>query len=122
MQVTIDVFSGRANPSWGLSPFEIEEFSRRFRAAPRIGGARQVEGALGYRGLIVSGEPGREVDGCVTIVVFAGVASCERDGEVERRLDRGRELERWLLHTGAAHLDPDLYDQIARLVQPCPPR
>jgi len=52
MIITLDIFSGRHNPSWLLSPKDtnrlLERFSGRFLTE-----AETVESVLGYRGLVV---------------------------------------------------------------------
>jgi len=59
MIVTLDVFSGRPNPSWTLSEKEARTLTERF-AGRALQAATAVEGVLGYRGFIVQ-VPGDDV-------------------------------------------------------------
>jgi hypothetical protein len=113
IEVELDVFSGRPNPAWRLDTAREVEFVNRLRALPPA--RREVSGlpGLGYRGVLVRssrmGEPR------FNMRVYKGIVQ-DAGGDRE---DPGRELERWLLKTGSALLDPSLMqminEEIARL-------
>jgi hypothetical protein len=55
LQVELDIFSGRPNPSWILSPKEEKELLDRVAADPKILiPAAATSGRLGYRGYVVT--------------------------------------------------------------------
>lgn len=83
VRVEIDVFSGRPNPSWALSPAEAGDLAARLRDLPREGRPRP---RLGYRGFVVhrpdprgGSWPWLHVGGGA-VEVFAGAGrGCYRD-------------------------------------------
>lgn len=55
LQVELDIFSGRRNPKWTLSPKEEKEFLDRITAEPQVMlPAAATNGRLGYRGYVVT--------------------------------------------------------------------
>jgi hypothetical protein len=110
VEVELDVFSGRPNPTWVLTTGEAEAFERRLAALPRIPDC-VLSAALGYRGLIARTALGAETQsiwiqsGCVRIA--------EGDTPIHAR-DDGRALERWLLGTGR----PRLGEKVMGIVDP----
>lgn len=114
MRVELDIFCGRPNPSWKLLPSEAAELVQRLRAAPPTDTPPPAGGGLGYRGLIVTPTAGASIDSCAVVAVSKGVISCQRPSGDQLRRDPGRALERWLLGTGKAHIDPDLYEEVVR--------
>jgi hypothetical protein len=107
--VEVDLYSGRPNPSWPLTPEEVAQLAER---AGGLAPAAPMEppGRLGFRGLrfrlyaqgreIASGE---SFDGHLRLQDAAG----------PRHLaDPGRGLERWLLETGRGKIDPQLYEAL----------
>lgn len=117
MHIELDIFSGRPNPSWELTPAESASFLQQLRALPRAGAGQPEEG-LGYRGLIVTGTAGALIDSFTTVVVSGGlVVGQHPQGGTQTWLDTGRSLERWLARTGKPHLDPDIYTQVTQALQ-----
>src|SRR5262245_43236851 len=53
MRVTLDIYSGRENPSWDLSANETRELIARV-AGKTLPSVEDVEGTLGFRGYIVA--------------------------------------------------------------------
>lgn len=52
--IELDIFSGRPNPTWTLSPKEAGEFAERLRTGSvKVRPVDDVRGVLGYRGIIV---------------------------------------------------------------------
>lgn len=60
MKVTLDIFSGRANPSWELSEKDARKLIKRLKGKALPSAAR-VEPQLGFRGYIISAESDDEV-------------------------------------------------------------
>jgi hypothetical protein len=85
MRVELDVFSGRPNPSWQLSPDEIAGLNTRLAGLPRCD-QPIPDPVLGYRGFVLSNPqaaPGLPLqisvhDGAVAIRTEAG-AQCYTD-------------------------------------------
>jgi hypothetical protein len=98
MRVQLDVFSGRPNPSWDLTPEEAAEFRRLFRTLPESGPVGAPPGGLGYRGIIVT-ETEDDVHGWDEIVVWKGLIWARRGDELRHFTDKDRSLERWLCGT-----------------------
>ena len=102
--VTLDVFSGRPNPSWTLAPEQVRELQDRIKALSMpLAGEPDVPD-LGYRGVTVT------ISGSETsaISVARGGITLTQGSSAARFQDAGRALERWLVHTGEAQLSPDL--------------
>lgn len=104
--VEVDLYSGRPNPAWSLTPEEVAQLVRRVDGLAPADEA-EPPGRLGYRGLrfqlyaqgqeIASGE---SFDGHLRFQDSAG----------SRHLaDRGGEVERWLLETGEGKIEPQVY-------------
>jgi hypothetical protein len=98
-EVELDIFSGRPNPRWSLSPQECTTLQERLAGLPPTTKAATEPPGLGYRGLIVHRTDGPKVK------VYGGHAAA-------RQSDAGRQLERWLLETGRAHLEPAIFDLV----------
>ena len=116
MQVEVDMFSGRLNPHWELTVPESQEFARRFQSLSAHKGEGFVNEGLGYRGLIVR-ESGEEVEGDREIVIYNGLVVSKRQGKSKQFTDPNRALEKWLIQTGEARLDDELYHQISKLAE-----
>jgi hypothetical protein len=71
MQVILDVFSGRPNPSWELTSQEASELARRLIGLVPAN-RTLTEGGLGYRGLIVA-NPDKVASLPVQVRVFHGI-------------------------------------------------
>ena len=88
--VTLDVFSGRPNPTWSLSESAAGELGNRLRdLAPMPGGEAPFDG-LGYRSTRVDL---RQDGKAVVVVVARGAITVRRDGRAMRYADAGRSLE-----------------------------
>lgn len=110
-QVTIDLYSGRAdNPTWTLSPADTQTFLDRLADLKSINHAEPPPGNLGYRGLVVEMEGPSQ-----RLRAFRGVVASE-NGEVASYADPERSIELWLLSTGSQQLEPSLYESIRSTV------
>ena len=107
--VEVDLYSGRPNPAWPLTPEEVAQLVERVDGlAPAD--AVEPPGRLGYRGLRFRlYARGREIasaesfDEHLRFQDFAG----------PRHLaDPGRKLERWLLETGQGKIEPQVYETL----------
>jgi len=117
MQVEVDIFSGRPNPSWNVTCDEADEFLRLFRALPESSSKVAVnDDGLGYNGLIVT-EPDNSLDGYRQVSVAKGWVVARGDSQSRQFIDQGRKLEQWLLQTGKGRMDDDLYRLINAAVQ-----
>jgi hypothetical protein len=99
--VTLDVYSGRPNPSWTLSDEQVRELRARIEALASSPAPPAQPGRLGYRGLTAE-LPGLDVS------VFRGDVTVRAGASVRHSADTDRQLERWLLDTGRDKLSPDL--------------
>ncbi|MEU7581671.1 hypothetical protein AB0B50_29185 [Streptomyces sp. NPDC041068] len=103
MDIEIDLYSGRRNPVFSLTPEAGQDLLSRIAALPSApAGAAPLEG-LGYRGLRIT-DPAVDI---MEIVVSGGVVLVRDRNGAERVLeDAGRSLERSLADLAAASLDP----------------
>lgn len=109
----MDIFSGRENPFWNLSINESEAFMQKFISLPEGNENVSVEGGLGYRGIIITGDLLK--DRCIDAVrVFRGLAKAGSGGKVQNFSDPGRSLELWLIETGVNNIDRDLYQLVRK--------
>jgi len=109
MQVILNVFSGRPDPSWELTSQDASELARRLLG---LVPARQTlpESGLGYRGLIVA-NPDRLAGLPVQVLVFHGIIGIWNDEHVLSYSDRNH-LEDWLLELARQQGHGALVDQI----------
>jgi hypothetical protein len=109
VEVEVDIFSGRPNPRWVLTAGEAETFLEKVAALPRTS-AKEPSGNLGYRGFVVQVLQGV---GRSLIRVQRGTAHISDGAATVYAMDQRRELERWLLDVGKAHLE----DLVIRCVE-----
>jgi hypothetical protein len=94
MLVTLEVFSGRPNPSWTLSTDEEQELARRLQGlSPSV--ASLAEGDLGYRGFRIVNSS-RRAQLPSEVVVTKGVVAVRNDRETRHYTDANG-IESWLL-------------------------
>jgi hypothetical protein len=104
MIVEMDIFSGRPNPSWELSPEQTLEFQRQVAALNHRTPPAPVFDGLGYRGLIVR-DP--SYPGWFLKVAFGRILEVKEGVEYGCR-DEGRALEKWLVATAKGKIDERL--------------
>jgi hypothetical protein len=104
--VTLDVFSGRPNPTWSLAEGMTVEFLRRLHALESSKAAPREFEDLGYRA--VSAQFQDETKGTVVVKASRGFVTLDKAGQRVHFLDSARQFESWLVNTGAAHLTPDI--------------
>ena len=93
MEVTLDVFSGRPNPSWRLSPEEAEELVRKLEGLPASDRSPAADD-LGYRGFVVTGLQG-PTGSPSQVHVLGGIVTVRSDQGARSYVDAA-EIERWL--------------------------
>ncbi|MGI5916510.1 MAG: hypothetical protein ACOX9A_08690 [Anaerolineae bacterium] len=106
--VTLQIYSGRPDPTWTLDDAQIEELEALWRALPE-GSPVSDPGSLGYRGFHVA-EAGAEP----YLYVYPHVVRVVTDDKDDRRADPGRTVERYLLDTGRDVLEEGLYEGLLR--------
>ena len=104
--VTVDMYSGRPNPSWELSPADarkLQQLLAQNRAVTPVQSAA-LAGRLGYRGLIVTSVA--EPAGPGELRVFDGVLETT-PAAARNFVDRDSEVEQFLLDTAGPGVAPD---------------
>jgi len=104
--VTLDVYSGRPNPTWSMAEGMTVEFLRRLHALDGSKAAPREFENLGYRA--VSAEFQDETKGAIVVKASRGIVTVDRAGQRFHYLDAGRQFELWLVNTGTTHLTPDI--------------
>jgi hypothetical protein len=116
--VTLDVFSGRPNPSWSLTASDTKEFLRRVKSLPAATDRAAGAGNLGYRATQV--EVRTATDGVILFSLSHGIVSVHRNGVQTQGADVGRQIELWLVNTGNGHVDPDLLKHVVGEISSSP--
>jgi hypothetical protein len=109
-KVTLQIFSGRENPSWSLSEKQIDELLALLNDLPKAEPSDFQDG-LGYRGFQVA-LTGNATEKTQEIVAHKGrifYKSAEAD---KYFTDRNRRVEIFLLKSGDSHLDEKLFKSI----------
>jgi hypothetical protein len=107
--VEVDLYSGRPNPAWPLTP---EEVARLVERVDGLAPADEAEppGRLGYRGLRFRlHAQGREIASGES---FDGHLRFQDSAGSRHLADPGREVERWLLKTGKGKIEPQVYQTL----------
>jgi hypothetical protein len=99
---TLEVFSGRPDPTWTLSGQQTAELSRRLQAL-ELSTAKTVEfDGLGYRA--IRAELQVAAKGTAVLTAARGAVTLDDAGERYQYAD----VELWLVNTGAGHVPPDV--------------
>ena len=111
MRVTLDVFSGRPNPSWELSSWDIRVLQARV-ADKALSPAPITHPTLGFRGLVVSLQTD-DIDRRLLPATFrlGSPASAVSAAEIEAATPvdgEMRDTAQWLLRTATGSLHPSL--------------
>lgn len=107
--VEADLYSGRPNPAWSLTP---EEAARLVERIEGLAPATEVEppDRLGYRGLRFRlHAQGRQI---ALGDSFDGHLRFQDSAGSRHLADPGREVERWLLGTGEGKIEPRTYQTL----------
>ena len=107
--VEADLYSGRPNPAWSLTPEEVSRLVGRIEElAPTD--AAEPPGRLGYRGLRFRlSAQGREIASGES---FDGHLRVRDSAGLRHLADPGGEVERWLLATGQGKIEPRVYETL----------
>jgi hypothetical protein len=114
MQVVIDMFSGRPNPTWELEPTEADHLRSaigRLRPCPEA----QPPEALGYRGFVLLDESPPQ-----RTIVYRGTVWSYSEKGLTCLQDEGHAVERILLSGAQTRLAPELYPLLLQLVGQAP--
>ena len=105
MQVELDIFSGRPNPTWMLTSDEMRTVRQLLAQLAPVGDQPlAVHEGLGYRGFILTGTADEGVVSVWRSVVRDATTSCP-----SVKWDPHRTLEKFLLETARSRLDPALW-------------
>lgn len=114
-KVTLNVFSGRRDPTWSLSKEQAESLLSIVKELPACDQRKFFDG-LGYRGFQVTmSRPITERRSKVT--VYRGRVRYDDGGNVKYLADEDRQIEQLLLKSGSPHLKPGLYKTIERQIR-----
>jgi hypothetical protein len=94
INVELDIFSGRPNPSWELSSGEVSELLR-YMAGLTPASKSAIASDLGYRGFFIS-NPGKIEGLPVKIHIFNGVLAVNEKGSTNYYNDVN-DIENWLM-------------------------
>jgi hypothetical protein len=100
VDVELDIFSGRPNPHWSLSPDQQEQWLAQLRTASVAQDEVPILDGLGYRGFLV-------INGQEEVRVFKGRVF---GFDLRQLLDSNRSIERWLFETGRPSLPSNLIE------------
>lgn len=115
-QVTLDIFSGRENPSWELSTEQLAALVSILDTLPGSDPKNSFDG-LGYRGFLVvisdaaSGKTER-------IKAYKGAVVYSVGGVDKLFDDKERRMENLLLDSGRDHLKADIRDAVSLEIEP----
>jgi len=105
-KVTLQIFSGRENPSWSLSEKQIDELLALLKDLPKTEPS-DFQGGLGYQGFrVVLTE--NTTEKTHEIIVYQGRIFYKTAQAEAYFADRDRRLEKFLLKSGDSHLDDKL--------------
>jgi len=124
MAVTVrcQIFSGRRDPAWTLSPNQVTELRALIDALTgrTLLKPPAVAGALGYRGFLIHSD---DVEEALTpeswVIVHAGII--DRQRIALNLVDEKNGVERWLLESAGSVIDPGLKTRIEKEMRFTPP-
>jgi hypothetical protein len=100
VQVELDVYSGRPNPTWTLSTQETSELLQRLQGLTTLLSVSTV-GHLGYRGFLLH-NPGSLSGIGAQVRVFHGIIIITDQGRTSTYKD-SHGLEQWLIEQARVH-------------------
>lgn len=114
--VTLQIYSGRPNPSWELNDAQVTELSARIRNLTNTTLTKPpgMVGGLGYRGFSI--EAVREPSLDAHMYVHSGIVDLDRFDI--NRIENSPELEEWLLSTASNAIDTDEIDYVNQEITP----
>ena len=112
MRADLDLYSGRPNPTWDLTPDEVTQLQAQLDRLTEISEG-EVRQDLGYRGIIVTATQGGS-SALSKVVVSNRIVIVEQGGRTRKLADNDRALERWLFQTSKGRIDAAVYDMVAK--------
>lgn len=121
MIVTLDVFSGRPNPSWKLSSKDAKSFLERF-ARKSVAAADQADNVLGYRGTVVSASSDEALpDGLQSDFRVGGNSTADAATADAKRpflsADEADDAVLWLLSKGQHAVNEDVFSHVKDAIE-----
>ena len=104
-QVMLDIFSGRPNPTWSLSPQDTRALAAMIARQP-VAPARELSGRLGYRGFVVTLP--EAAGGSARVTVQDAFVRYESQEANRFLADSGRQVERWLIESAGSSFPAEL--------------
>ncbi len=111
INVELDIFSGRPNPSWELSSEEVSELVRYMDGLIPVS-QPAVASILGYRGFVIS-NIGKITGLPVKIHVFNGILTVTENGSTNYYKDVNN-VENWLIGKAKEHGYGDIINEIIK--------
>jgi hypothetical protein len=116
MSVTVrcQLFSGRRDPTWTLSPAQVTELRALIAALQgrTLLKPDAVAGALGYRGFLIHSDEIETLAPESSVLVHAGIIDQQR--LTLNLVDDNNGVERWLLNSSGGVLPPGLKTRITK--------
>lgn len=114
--VTLNVFSGRPNPTFQLDDKQSDELAERLKGLQSFTEQRPsgAFGGLGYRGFSVS-RSHTHPEGALDLRVHEGIVE---QGLHAANLTDEAELEHWLAQLAQPHLTPEVAEHLSQVLQP----
>jgi hypothetical protein len=112
MQIELDTFSGRENPTWSLNNEQTKEFLAKFESLEPSDSKKPLFNGLGYRGLRVT-----MLETYDDVRIWNTIVEARRNDKVYRWHDKDRAMEKYLLGTGKDQIDSSLYKKIASEIE-----
>jgi hypothetical protein len=107
-RVTVEVFSGRPDPTFTLSEAEVADIRRQLEGMKPAEAPAAGTGRLGYRGIKVESASGPGW----AIIAADGTIRVDQKSAASYFADPGRKLETQILRGGQAQLDKNVYDHV----------
>jgi hypothetical protein len=115
VRVTLNIFSGRKNPTWLLPKEQADDLASIIKELPTVNLTRSFDG-LGYRGFRVT-FPSAMLGKPTEITVYKGKVRYSDGCGVKYLADRDRRIERLLLKSSNSHVDAEVYKTVAREIE-----
>ncbi len=109
MKAIFDVFSGRPNPSWELTPQQAQELAKRLTGLVPANRA-PAQGGLGYRGFTIA-NPDQMAGLPIQISVSNGVIGLSENGRTTYYQDTNN-VEDWLIKLARQQGHGAILDQL----------
>jgi hypothetical protein len=116
VQVELDIFSGRENPTWSLTTDQAATVRQKLSNLPdNPNPSPDIFNGLGYRGFLLNDTIDRRVINVwrETVIICQGSTRSPK-------VDRERQLEQLLLLTARSHLEPELFRWVQTQIDAVP--